>query len=294
MCWEDQTNPTGRNSLLHLLSMIKLSVVIPDYKDPFLFSTIRDLLKNSELGDALEVIAVHDGYWPSPELYVIDPRVRYVHVGSNGGMRRSINTGIAIARGEFFMRLDEHCCFAKGYDKALTDACKENEVMTARRYYLDPEKWEVMKDKGYVDYERLSIQRVTETTRKFAGLPWREMSKARAHIAIDETQAMQGSMWIANRKFFLKTVGELQTEGYGPLIQDSVEVCMKYWQAGGRLMLNKNTWFAHKHRSFSRTHNNGTTENPAKCDDGYTYALSQWEEYYTNELLPRWERYYSM
>lgn len=120
---------------------MKLSVVIPSYKDPYLFKTIRDLLDNSELGDQLEIIPVFDGYWPTKDLIIEDPRVRYVHVGSNGGMRRSINTGIALARGEYFMRLDEHCCFAKGYDKELTDTCKENEVMTARRYYLDPEKW---------------------------------------------------------------------------------------------------------------------------------------------------------
>jgi len=204
-------------------------------------------------------------------------------------MRGAINAGVAVARGEFFCRLDEHCCFAKGWDKELTDTCKPNQIITARRYFLDPVKWEVMKDKGYVDYERLDIQRVDETIRKFAGVSWRERTKARKDVMIDETQAMQGSMWIANREFFLKTVGELQTEGYGPLIQDSVEVCMKYWKVGGELMVNKNTWFAHKHRSFKRTHNNGTKENPAKQEQGYTYALEQWEDYYLNELQPKWK-----
>ena len=266
---------------------IVLSVVIPSYKDKYHEKTVRDLLDNSELGDGLEIISVFDGYWPSWEM-VEDPRRRIVHLGKNRGMRGAINAGIAVAQGKFFMRLDEHCKFAKGYDKALTDACKENEVMTARRYFLDPEKWEVMEDKGYVDYEDLTIQNVSEQVRKFAGKPNRRKSEERKDVMVDETQAMQGSMWIANREFFLKTVGELQTEGYGPLIQDSVEVCMKYWKAGGRLMLNKNTWFAHKHRDFKRTHNNGTAENPAKCDQGYIYALEQWEDFF-NKLLPRWK-----
>jgi hypothetical protein len=267
---------------------MKLSIVIPDWKDPYSMDTIRDILKNSELGDQLEIIEVFDGHWPTFKL-VTDPRVRYIHLGKNRGMRGAINAGIAIARGEFFMRLDEHCSFGKGFDKILTDSCKENEIMTARRYYLDPVNWQVMKDKGFVDYEDLTIQRVTETVRKFAGKPNRTKLKERKDIMIDETQAMQGSMWIANRRFWLKTCGELQTEGYGPLIQDSVEVTMKYWKVGGRLMVNKNTWFAHKHRSFSRTHNNGTSENPANCDQGYTYALEQWEEFYKTELLPKWQ-----
>ena len=46
---------------------MKLSIVIPSYKDPFLFKTIRSLLDNSELGNQLEIIAVFDGYYPVAE-----------------------------------------------------------------------------------------------------------------------------------------------------------------------------------------------------------------------------------
>lgn len=270
------------------MSDIKLSIVIPSYKDKYNKNTVKDILKNSALGDKLEVIVVQDGYYMPADWIVDDPRVRYVHLGANRGMRGAINAGVAVARGEYFMRLDEHCCFAKGFDKELTDTCKENEVMTAKRFFLDPEKWQVM-DKEPVEHEKLVIQNVSEGVRKFSGVRWRERDKEKKDVMISETLAMQGSMWIANREFFLKTVGELQTEGYGPLIQDSVEVTMKYWRAGGRLMLNKNTWYAHKHRDFKRTHNNGTPENPAKQDQGYTYALEQWEDFYKKEIKPKWK-----
>jgi len=264
------------------MQKVKLSIVMPGYKDPNAMKTIRDILKNSQLGDALEVIHVWDGFKPDFEI-IQDPRVRYVHLGQNRGMRGAINAGVAVARGEFFMRLDEHCAFGPGFDKILTDDCKENEVMTAKRFFLDTVKWEIMPDEP-VEHEKLVIQNVSDTVRKFAGKRDRDRDEKQKDVMISEMTAMQGSMWIANREFYLKTVGEMQTEGYGPLIQDSVEVCMKYWQAGGRLMLNKNTWFAHKHRSFARTHNNGTPDNPAKCEDGYTYALSIWEPYY-DELI---------
>jgi len=266
---------------------MKLSVVIPDYCDPLLIKTIDSLLEGSELGSDLEVIAVIDGYEPEFALRE-DPRVRYIKLGKNRGMRGAINAGVDIAKGEFIMRTDEHCCFGKGYDKILTDACQPNEIMTARRYYLDPVKWEVMQDKGFVDYEKLVIQNVSEGVRKFSGKPWKERDEKRKDVMVDETQAQQGSMWIANREFFLKTVGELDTESYGPLIQDSVEVSMKYWKAGGRVMVNKNSWFAHKHRDFPRTHNNGSPENPAQNEKGYKYALDTWEKYYQEVLLPRW------
>ena len=264
--------------------MIKLSIVIPDWKDPYSMDTIRDILKNSELGDALEVIEVFDGHIPEFKL-VEDPRVRYVYLGANRGMRGAINAGIAVATGEFFMRLDEHCSFGKGFDKILTDSCKENEVMTARRYYLDPVKWEVMKDKGYVDYEDLTIQNVSETTQKFAGKPNREKLKARKDIMIDETMAMQGSCWIMKRAWWDKVIGELQSEGYGTHYGDSHEMVFKTWKAGGKLMVNKFTWHAHKHRTFQRTHNYGTKE----ALPGWTYSLSIWRDYYEKVTIPAWK-----
>jgi len=263
--------------------MIKLSVIIPSYKDPFSVKTINSLLEGSELGDQLEIVDVLDGFWPSYEM-VRDPRVRYIHLGKNRGMRGAINAGVLVSQGEFIMRTDEHCMFAKGFDKAMTDVCEPNWIMTARRYYLDPVKWELM-DIPYVDYEKLVIQE----GKKFSGQKWTSRSEERKEIMIDETMAMQGSVWLMSRAWWDKVIGELQTEGYGPLIQDSHEMQFKTWQAGGKLMLNKNVWFAHKHRSFARTHNNGTSENPSNDEQGYAYALSVWKDYYENEIRLKWK-----
>lgn len=261
--------------------MIKLSVIIPDYKDPLLIKTIDSLLEGSELGSELEIIAVLDGIWPVFELR-IDSRVRYVHLGRNRGMRGAINAGVSVSRGEFIMRTDEHCMFAKGFDKAMTDVCESNWIMTARRYYLDPIKWELM-DIPYVDYEKLVIQ----DGKKFAGQKWLSRTEERKDIMIDETMAMQGSVWLMPHKWWNEVIGELQTEGYGPHYQDSHEMQFKTWKAEGKLMLNKNTWFAHKHRSFSRTHNDGTIENPANKEHGWKYALDTWGNYY-KEIKEKW------
>lgn len=261
---------------------MRLSVIIPSYKDPLLVRTIDSLLVSSELGDGLEIIAVLDGYWPTFDL-IQDPRVRYVHLGKNRGMRGAINAGVAVAQGRFLMRTDEHCMFAPGFDKAMTDVCRPNWIMTARRYFLDPVKWEVM-DLPHVDYEKLVIQNGV----KFSGQRWRSRDAKRTHKQLDETMAMQGSCWVMPRAWWNKVIGELQTEGYGPHYQDSHEMQFKTWQAGGKLILNKNTWFAHKHRSFSRTHDDGTPENPANKEAGWAYALQVWGDYYRNVVCPRW------
>ena len=264
----------------------KLSVVIPSYRDPLLQRTIDSLLENSELGNELEVIVCLDGYWCEPPLKN-DDRLKIIHLGKNRGMRGAINACVSIAEGEYLMRTDEHAIFCKGYDRILTETCEPNWIVTPRRYFLDVEKWEIM-DIPPVDYSKLAIQNVREGVRKFAGKPDKGKAEERKDVMIDETMAMQGSCWLMPHKWWDDVIGELQVEGYGPLYQDSHEMVFKTWKAGGKLMVNKNAWHAHKHRSFSRTHNNGTKENPSNNEACWAYSLKVWEDYYLNEICPRW------
>ena len=262
----------------------KLSVVIPSYKDPLLHKTIDSLWENSELGDQLEIIVVLDRYWPVKQIKS-DPRIKIIHLGANHGMRGAINSGMAIARGEFVARCDEHIMFSPGYDKVLTESCGDKDMMTGRRFFLNPEKWEIMKELPPVEHEKLVIQ----GGKKFAGQRWASRDLEQKDVMISETLACQGSFWILPRKIWNGEIKELQTDGYGPLIQDSHEVSFKVWKAGGRMMINKAMWYAHKHRSFKRCHNNGTPENPANCDAGYKYALDTWGEYYQNVIRKKWK-----
>jgi len=258
-----------------------LSVIIPSYKDPLLHKTITSLLENAE--GEIEIIAVLDGYWPenpSPS----DERVKIIHLGQNVGMRRAINAGVAIAKGEYIMRTDEHCAFSKGFDVILTGSCEPNWIVTPRRYFLDPVKWELM-DTPPVDYMKLKIINVAKGVRKFSGVE----APGDDNQPIQESMAMQGSCWLMPRKWWDDVIGELQNEGYGPHYQDSHEMVFKTWQAGGKLMVNKNTWHAHKHRDFPRTHNNGTPENPSNNEACWAYSLKVWEDYYLKEIKPKWE-----
>jgi hypothetical protein len=247
-----------------------------------LHKTIDSILENSGLGYDIEVIPVLDGYWPETPIKE-DPRIKIVHLGKNRGMRGAINAGVSVADGEFLMRSDEHCCFGENFGKIMTEQCEPNWIMTATRYFLDPVNWKVM-DISPVGYEKLVIQNGV----KFAGQRWESRDEERKDKPIDETMAMQGSCWVMPHKWWNDVIGELQTEGYGPLYQDSHEMIFKTWRAGGKMMLNKNTWFAHKHRSFSRTHNDGTPENPANKDVGWKYALDTWRDYYEKEVRPAW------
>jgi hypothetical protein len=197
-------------------------------------------------------------------------------------MRNAINAGVAVARGEFLMRTDAHAIFAKGYDTILERDCEPNWIISPRRYFLDPVQWKVM-DIPPVDYMKLVVQKIDENTTKWAGQDWRSRTEERKDIPIDETMAMQGSCWFMPHKWWNDVIGELQSEGYGTHYGDSHEMVFKTWKAGGKLMVDKNTWHAHKERSFPRSHNYGSAE----AAPGWNYSRALWNDYYEKEIRQR-------
>ena len=103
---------------------------------------------------------------------------------------------------------------------------------------------------------------------------------------VGEKTAMQGSCWLMPANWWREVIGQLQTEGYGTHYQDSTEMLFKTWQVGGKLMLNKNTWYAHKAKEFPRTHSY-----PMElAEASFKYALEQWREYYDKNVLPKIRR----
>ncbi len=260
------------------MSKITLSCIIPSFKDLNLHKTINSILTNA-LTD-IEIIPVIDGY--KLDNISSDKRVKPVYLTQNVGMRTAINIGVEASKGEHIMRSDEHCMFASGFDKVILETLEDNWIVTPRRYFLDPVKWEVMENKGYLDYEKLIIKDTPEM-KKFSAVKWRERTLERADTAVDETMAMQGSCWFMKRSWWDKVVNKLQVHGYGNMYQDSTEMVFKTWQANGKLMINKRTWYAHKHRSFNRTYNH----DPVASRESWKYALDVWEDYY-NEVRKQW------
>jgi glycosyltransferase involved in cell wall biosynthesis len=253
-----------------------VSIIIPSYKDPYLHKTIFSLL-SMRYGD-IEIIPVLDGYVPDKDI-IKDRRVKPLYLKENGGMRNAINQGVKASSGEFIMRTDEHCMFCPNYDKILTETFEDNWIVVPRRYKLDPVAWTIMDDPP-VDYEKLKIVNYSRG-KKFSGVPWNRPD--RDDYPIDETMAMQGSCWIMKRSWW-DTIGELESEGYGTHYQDSHEMVFKTWKKGGMLMVNKNAWYAHKHRKFPRTHGYGGE----LADKSFAYALKVWGDYYKATIKPKW------
>jgi glycosyltransferase involved in cell wall biosynthesis len=256
-----------------------LSIIIPSYKDPLLARTIDDLLRNAK--GEIEIIPVLDGYEPQDPCDIVqDYRVRPVFLRIRSGMREAINAGVRASSGQFIMRTDEHCSFAEGFDIDLTGRIKNNWIVVPLRYDLNVETWETEgKPKGY---EKLIIGN-WKLGKKFHSRGWPARDRKRRQFPIDETMAMQGSCWVMSRWHWDRVIDELDP-AYGTLYQDSVEMVFKTWKAGGKLMLNKLTWYAHKARRFKRTHHYPDTD----AKQAFEYSLELWEDYYRKVVKPKW------
>lgn len=246
--------------------MIKLSIIIPCYNDKDIQKTVDDIRAKAK--DSIEIIVVLDGTHQEVLNAVVLENTKQL------GMRASINKGVKYSKGKWLMKCDAHCIFDKDFDVKVLSNIEKNWIVIPRRYKLDTEKWEVM-DEPSVDYEKLYI----DNPDKIGGVEWKSRQKERAGILIDETMVFQGSCWFMSRKHW-DFLGGLQEEGYGTFTQEPIEIALKTWLGGGRVMVNKNTWYAHKHRKFGRTTINLTGSEEIK--NGNRYSKDFW-------LNNRWE-----
>jgi len=225
--------------------MKKLSIIIPARHELYLKQTVDDLFKKAT-GD-IEVIVILDGYWPTafPE---DNPRLTFVH-RERRGMRAAINSAVAIAKGDYILKMDAHCMFAQGFDEVLKADCDKDWVVVPRRYSLDIDTWSVKRERPFVDYEYLGWPHHNQIVHgSKVGLHawvWDERTVNRIDRLVDENMTFQGSCWVMTKEHFTKRLGNLQEAGYGTFIGEAQEIGLKTWLGGGRVMTNKKTWYAH-------------------------------------------------
>src|SRR3990172_823176 len=227
--------------------MGKVSVIVPSRNEIFLEKTLNDLLAKAR-GD-VEVVAVLDGYIPNPPIAIHDSRLVVLSTHEAKGMRNAINCGAAVSKGEYLMKADGHCMFEEGFDEVLKAECEDNWVVVPRRYSLDAENWAIMDTgKARVDYHYICWPWNKPQEPGMHGEVWRERAKARKDILIDDEMSSQGSCWFMTKKHFNDFLGGLPEEGYGSFVQEFQQIGNKTWLGGGRVVINKKTWYAHLHK----------------------------------------------
>lgn len=268
--------------------MIKnlLSIIIPSRNEKYLKKTIEDLLIQAV--DDIEIIAILDGYWIPASDFVNDKRVHYIHFTSPRGMRNAINKGVSLARGEFIMKADAHCKFEKAFDLALKSVHQPEWVQVPTRKRLDPEKWEVIED-GRPPINHMYLSFPEDPTvwggPSLQGKTWNERNINDEFVKegedpIVDLMTAQGSCWFMTREYFyyLELMDE---ENYGEFGKEMQEIGLKCWLGksmtgnvyGGRMVTNRNTWYAHWHKTKT---------------DGRGYSLSGSEFKKASDYTRKW------
>lgn len=236
-----------------------ISVIIPARNEIFLEKTIRSLLEKAR--GEIEIIPVLDGYWCNVNEIVDDKRVNYLHFAQGRGMREAINAGVRMARGEYILKLDAHCLMDEGFDLKLLNEVFEysnrleidqhgsdNWMVIPRRKRLDADNW-CIQDVGKpdVDYEFLS----SPSDDGAKGNVWTARTLDRLNnpeYNIDENMTFQGSCYFCTKNHYENRLGGMSEEGYGSFVREAQEIGLKTWLGGGKVYINKLTWYAHLHK----------------------------------------------
>jgi glycosyltransferase involved in cell wall biosynthesis len=260
---------------------MSLSVIIPARNERYLQATIDDLL--AKAAGEIEIIPVIDG--PSVHgLPAKHPQVRPIVHDQPAGMRPSINEAAAAARGKYLMKCDAHCIFAEGFDRELAGACEEDWLAVPTRHSIDAELW--APKLRHFNYHYLTFPWApTQYGYGLHAKTWewednKRMNAERAHLEVDDLMSFQGSCWFMHRSAFDRLLAPLDHKNYY-FYQEAQEVGLKFWLSGGRVVINKRTWYAHLHKGSSTGRGFYLSLHKKRASEAY--ATDYW-------MAGRWEK----
>lgn len=257
--------------------MKELSIIIPSRCEMFLARTVEDLLANIEADT--EIIITLDGAPADPPV-VDNERVNIIYIKNAVGQREATNLAARLAQGKYLMKVDAHCSFDKGFDRKMLDLYKEtgdNVTMVPVMRNLWAYDWKCYHC-GWKTYQGPTPEKCgscgkTDKIRKkmmwvgknnpcsvsysFDSEPhfqYFEAYKHREPFITDkkekgytETMSLQGSCFMATRdKYFELKLSDSDLGNWG---NQGIEVALKTWLSGGRVLVNHKTWYAHMFRT---------------------------------------------
>ncbi len=223
--------------------MAKVSIIIPSRNEKYLAKTVEEAF--SKARGKIEVIVVLDGPTSDP-LPSPRPNLKLIKKSVPHGLRVAINMAAQKATGKYLLKTDAHCMFDIGYDLILQRDCQEDWVIVPRRHWMDskkPRPWKVVPNKEPADYHYLTFPWSSSGLSLNTAI-WYQRCRERQDVNVDETMAIHGSMWFTNTDYFLDKLGGFDTKNFG-YYAEHIEIILKTWLSGGRVMVNKNTWYAH-------------------------------------------------
>lgn len=223
--------------------MPKYSIIIPSWNEKELAKTVDDVFAKFT-GD-FEVIVVQDG----PPYTPLKERDRlFIYYDKHRGLRPSMNKAASLSSGKYLIKVDAHCLFQEGINEILEKDCDIDWVSIPRCYPIERMDWKPLKSE-WVDYFYLSCPWTHPKFFQMQSCFWISKTMEKKDILpIDDIMTFQGSMWFMHKDYWDKHIGGVFEKGFGKYAEHQ-EIGFKTWLGGGRVIINKNTWFAHDHRN---------------------------------------------
>ncbi|HET7099033.1 MAG TPA: glycosyltransferase [Patescibacteria group bacterium] len=249
-----------------------LSILIPSRNEMFLGKTIENLLENIE-GNT-EIIAVLDGAWAEPRIPDND-RVSLIYNSESIGQRAATNQACKLSHAKYVMKVDAHCSFDKGFDVKMIAEMHDDWTMVPLMKNLHAFDW--VCESGHRRYQGPSgpcLARLPDgqecgkvTTRDilwhakdspksvsycFDATPHFQYfgdyaKRPEGKGEITETMSLQGSCFMLTREKYWEL--GVCDENFGSWGSQGIEVAVKTWLSGGKVMVNKKTWYSHMFRT---------------------------------------------
>ncbi len=244
-----------------------LSILIPSRNEMFLAKTIENILENIE-GNT-EVIAVLDGAWAEPPIPQ-NERVTVVYNNQSIGQRAATNQACKLSHAKYIMKVDAHCAFDKGFDVKMLKEIRGHDDWTMVPIMKNLHAFDWVCENGHRRYQGPSgpcLECGKETKRDILWEPkpspnsvsycfdstphfqyfgdWAKRPAGQGEIT--ETMSLQGSCWMLTRDKYWEL--DVCDENFGSWGSQGIEVAVKTWLSGGRVMVNKKTWYAHMFRT---------------------------------------------
>lgn len=242
-----------------------LSILIPARSEEFLSKTIEDILSNIEADT--EIIAVLDGEWTDPPIKDND-RVNIIYLSESIGQRAATNLACKLSKAKYIMKVDAHCSFDKGFDRKLIADMQDNWTVVPTMRNLHAFNWVckcgmiTYQDKGETCpscgsiMEKEMIWSAKRGTRNYSYCfdpsphfqyfhDFRNRPEGNGDLT--ETMSLQGSCFMCTREKYLEL--NLCDEWFGSWGSQGIEVAVKTWLSGGKVICNHKTWYAHMFRT---------------------------------------------
>lgn len=243
-----------------------LSILIPARNEEWLARTVQDILEHKQ--GKTEIIIGLDGQWATPPIpQHADVTVFYSPVSI--GQRGMQNQLARLSKAKYVMKLDAHCSMDDGFDVKMLEMFEEcGDDVTAVPAMRNLHVFNWVCGEGHKMYqgkekpcETCGNPMVKEliwyakpspvsTSYRFdKTLHFQYFGEYKEQQAGDyvETMSLQGSCFMLTREKYWSL--NICDDTWGSWGQQGTEVACKTWLSGGRVLVNKKTWYAHLFRT---------------------------------------------